>query len=56
MIERDVIKDEITSGEAGCICTRFEEGVEGPWSDLRRVWCLWRPGIGGGVETLSMVT
>jgi hypothetical protein len=30
MIERDVIKDEITSGEAGCTLMRFEECAEGP--------------------------
>ena len=30
MIDRDVIKDEITSGEAGCTCTRFEACAEGP--------------------------
>jgi hypothetical protein len=30
MMERDVMRDEMTSGEAGCTCTRLEEGVEGP--------------------------
>ena len=47
MIDSDVINDDIISGEAGWICTRFEEGIEGPWSDLRRACCLVRLGIGG---------
>ena len=55
MIERDVIKDEMTSGEAGCICTRWEL-AEGPCRDLRRACCRVRLGIGGGVEKPSMVT
>jgi hypothetical protein len=56
MIDKDVIRDDITSGEAGCKCARFEGGVEGPWSDFRRACCLVRLGIGGGVEVPSMVT
>jgi hypothetical protein len=55
IIESDVINDEITSGEAGCTCTRFEECAEGPCSDLRRACCLVRLGIGGGVVFTSMV-
>jgi hypothetical protein len=55
MIDSDVINDDIISGDAGCMCTRFEEGVEGPWSDLRRACCLVRLGIGGGVLIPSMV-
>ena len=48
MMDRDVIKEEMTSGDAGCRCTRLLAGVEGPWRERRRV-CLDRPGIGGGV-------
>lgn len=55
MIDNDVISDDIISGDAGWICTRFEEGVEGPWSDFRRACCLVRLGIGGGVLIPSMV-
>lgn len=44
MIDSEVIKEEITSGEAGCICTRFVEWVDGPWSDFRRACC--RVGLG----------
>jgi hypothetical protein len=49
MMERDVIRDEITSGDAGWTWTRFEAWAEGPWSDFRRACCLVRLGIGGGV-------
>jgi len=31
------MRDEITSGEAGCKCTRFVECAEGPGSDFRRL-------------------
>jgi hypothetical protein len=55
MIESDVIRDEITSGEAGCTCTRLEECAEGPCSDFRRACCLVRVGIGGEFEFMSMV-
>ena len=55
MIESDVINDDMTSGEAGCTCTRLEECAEGPWRDFRRACCLDRIGIGGGVEVTSMV-
>jgi len=37
MIESEEIKDEMTSGDAGWMCTRLLEGVEGPWRDLLRV-------------------
>ncbi len=53
-MDREVINDEITSGEAGWICTRLDE--EGPWSDLRRECCRVRFGIGGGVVKPSMMT
>ncbi len=56
MIEMEVIKDEITSGEAGCTCTRLEECAEGPCSDFRRACCRARLGIGGGVVFTSMVS
>jgi hypothetical protein len=56
MIEREVINDEITSGEAGCTCTRLEECAEGPCSDFRRPCCRARLGIGGGVVFTSIVS
>jgi hypothetical protein len=56
MIEREVINDEITSGEAGCTCTRLEECAEGPCSDFRRACCRARLGIGGGVVFTSIVS
>lgn len=48
MIESEVIKEEMTSGDAGCIDTRFEECAEGPDIDFRREFCRERYGIGGG--------
>lgn len=54
MIERDVINDEITSGDAGCICTRLDECVDGPCIDFRLACCLVREG--GGVVNWSMAT
>ena len=56
MMEREVINDEITSGEAGCTCTRLEEWAEGPCSDFRRACCRARLGMGGGVVFTSMVS
>lgn len=50
MMDRDEISEDMISGDAGCICTRFEDGVEGPGSDRRRPFCLVRVGIGGGVD------
>lgn len=47
MMERDVIKEDITSGDAGCTDIRFEEYAEGPERDFRR---RDRYGIGGGVS------
>lgn len=55
MIDSDEISDDIISGDAGWICTRLEDGVVGPWSDLRRACCLVRLGIGGGVLIPSIV-
>jgi hypothetical protein len=55
MIDRDEISDDIISGEAGCTWTRFEDGVDGPWSDFRRACCLVRVGI-GGAAMLSIVS
>jgi hypothetical protein len=55
IIESDVINDEMTSGEAGCTCTRLEECAEGPCSDFRRVCCRARLGIGGGVVFTSIL-
>ncbi|EDN96218.1 hypothetical protein SS1G_01142 [Sclerotinia sclerotiorum 1980 UF-70] len=46
-MESDVIREDITSGDAGCIDTRFEECAEGPDRDFRR---RDRYGIGGGVS------
>jgi hypothetical protein len=56
MIEREVISDEMTSGEAGCTCTRLEECAEGPCSDFRRPCWRARLGIGGGVVLTSIVS
>lgn len=50
MMERDVIKEDITSGDAGCTDMRFEECAEGPDRDFRRECCRERYGIGGGVS------
>jgi hypothetical protein len=55
MIDSDEISDDIISGDAGWICTRLEDGVVGPWSDLRRACCLVRLGIGGGILIPSIV-
>ena len=54
MIESEVIREEMTSGDAGCTYTRFEEGVDGPWSDFRRACCRARAGIAGGMELTSI--
>ena len=57
MMESDVINDEITSGEAGCTWTRFEEEewAERTGRDFRRACCLEieRPGIAGGAESMT---
>jgi hypothetical protein len=54
MIEREVIRFEITSGEAGCTCTRFASrgrfGVAGGGSDILLPSYLVLVGITGGVE------
>lgn len=55
MIESEVISDEMTSGEAGCMCTRFDAFAEGPCKDFLRECCRVRLGIGGGVEKPSMM-
>lgn len=52
MTESDEIKDEITSGDAGCTRTRFA----GPGGGSRRELYIARLGIGGGVVNPSMLT
>lgn len=45
-MEREVIREDITSGEAGGTWTRLF--VDGPWRDFRRACCLVGLGICGG--------